>query len=75
MSAKSANQELFVDLSSVNWNPIYRSIDQVFQPACRPDILYILVNEHFMIFVFELTICHETNLINWNKIKTNKSIG
>ena len=67
LSTKSTEQELFVDLPSESekWNPI----DQVFQPACRPDILVI---EHSKIFVLELTICHETNLINSKNYKINK---
>ena len=67
LSTKSTEQELFVDLPSESekWNPI----DQVFQPACRPDILVI---EHSKIFVLELTIYHETNLVNSKNYKTNK---
>ena len=60
-STKSTEQELFVDLPSEKWNPT----DQVFQPACRPDII---VTEHSKIFVLELTIGHETDLVQFKEL-------
>ena len=44
-------------------------IVEVFQPNVRPDLVIV---QNRQIFVLELTVCHETNLVNSFKYKTEK---
>ena len=66
-TVKSDDQEMFVDLPSDKWD----SIDRVFQPTCRPDIVVV---EKFKLYVLELTVCHETNLVKSKNYKISKYI-
>ena len=67
-TVKSDDQEMFVDLPSDKWD----SIDRVFQPTCRPDIV---VAEKAKLYVLELTVCHETNLVKSKNYKISKYIA
>jgi len=57
---------LHMDLNTAD----YRPITDVFH-SLRPDI--VIVNQNIIV-TLELTVCHESNLINSKQIKTNKRI-
>ena len=66
-SVKHHDTSLFVDVSSVD----YSSIDHVFEPVCRPDLVLVRKSN---VYVMELTVCHESNLLKSKLYKTNKYI-
>ena len=59
------NSTVHADLEDADINPIL----EVFQPNVRPDLVIV---QNRQIFVLELTVCHETNLENSHKFKTEK---
>ena len=62
-SVKHHDTSLFVDVSSVD----YSSIDHVFEPVFRPDLVLVRKSN-----VYVLTVCHESNLLKSKLYKTNK---
>ena len=64
-SVKLQDTSLFVDVSSEG----YSSIDHVFEPVCRPDLVLVKKSN---VYVMELTVCHESNLLKSKLYKTNK---
>ena len=68
LSTKSTEQEYctLIILPSEKWDPI----DQVFQPACRPDILVI---EHSKIFVLMSLNWQYATKPTWSIQRTQKS--
>ena len=64
-SVKHQDTSLFVDVPSIG----YSSIDQVFEPVCRPDLVLVRRSN---VYVMELTVCHESNLLKSKLYKTNK---
>ena len=66
-TVKSDDQEMLVDLPSDKWNSIVR----VFRPTCRPDIVVVKKSN---LYVLELTVCHENNLVNSKTYKIIKYI-
>ena len=65
-SVKSSCSTLCVD---VDGSTTFRSIDTVFQPAIRPDLVLF---DDSKVAVLELTICHESNLLKSRSYKLNK---
>ena len=55
-SVKTNDTSLFADVSS----GLYSKIDNVFEPVCRPDVVLVKKSR---VFVLELTVCHESNLL------------
>ena len=64
-SVKQSDTSLFADISSDG----YSRIDQVFEPVCRPDLILVKKSK---VYVMELTVCHESNLLKSKLYKTNK---
>ena len=64
-SVKHQDTSLYVDVSSVD----YSSIDHVFEPVCRPDLVLVRKSN---VYVMELTVCHESDLLKPKLYKTNK---
>ena len=62
---KSTNQSLLVDLPLSRFD----SIDRVFHPSVRPDIV---IREDTRVLILELTVCHESNLEKSKDYKMNK---
>ena len=65
LSQNLQNSSVYADLDDAESNPIV----EIFQPNLRPDL--IIVQNH-NIFVMDLTVCHETNLENSCKFKSEK---
>ena len=64
-SVKTNDTSLFADVSS----GLYSKIDNVFEPVCRPDVVLVKKSR---VFVLELTVCHESNLLKSKLYKLNK---
>ena len=64
-SVKTNGTSLFADVSS----GLYSKIDNVFEPVCRPDVVLVKKSR---VFVLELTVCHESNLLKSKLYKLNK---
>ena len=64
-SQNPKNSTIHADIDDADLNPIV----EVFQPNVRPDLVIV---QNRQIFVLELTVCHETNLVNSFKYKTEK---
>ena len=64
-SQNPKNSTIHSDIDDADLN----SIVEVFQPNVRPDLVIV---QNRQIFVLELTVCHETNLVNSFKYKTEK---
>ena len=56
-SQNPKNSSIHADIDDADLNPIV----EVFQPNVRPDLVIV---QNRQIFVLELTVCHETNLVN-----------
>ena len=65
MSQNLKNSTIHTDIDDADLNPIV----EVFQPNVRPDLVIV---QNRQIFVLELTVCHETNLVNSFKYKIEK---
>src|SRR6218665_4127982 len=61
----SSSQNLFVDITSVKFNPI----GVIFKTSARPDTV---IRHDSELFVLELTVCHESNLMPSKTYKLNK---
>ena len=48
---------------------IITMIDNVFEPVCHPDVVIVKKSR---VFVLELTVCHESNLLKSKLYKLNK---
>ena len=64
-SLKQSDTSLFADISSDD----YSRIDQVFESVCRPDLVLV---KRSKVYVMELTVCHESNLLKSKLFKANK---
>ena len=64
-SQNPKNSTIHADIDDADLNPIV----EVFQPNVRPDLVIV---QNRQIFVLELTVCNETNLVNSFKYKTEK---
>lgn len=64
-SALSSSQSLFVDITSEKFHPV----GAVFRATARPDTV---IRHDSELFVLELTVCHESNLMPSKAYKLNK---